>query len=40
MNLKKAKGIYKNLVDDELKYEDYKNFLLNKSYMRRKTKRI
>ena len=27
---KKAKGI----IDDELKYEDYKNALFNRSYMR------
>ena len=25
MNLKKAKDINKNVVDEELKYEDYKN---------------
>ena len=27
---KKAKSINKDVVDDELKYEDYKNVLLNK----------
>ena len=26
MNAKKQKGINKNVVDDELKYEGYKNF--------------
>ena len=30
---KKAKGINKNFVDDELKYEDYKNVSFNRSYM-------
>ena len=31
----KANGIKKLLVvDDELKYEDYKNFLFNRPYMR------
>ena len=33
---KKAKGIIKNVVDNELKWGDYKNYLLNKSYMRHK----
>ena len=33
---KKAKGINKNVVDNELKCGDYKNYLLNKSYMRHK----
>ena len=36
----KAKGINKNAVDDELKYEDYKNVLFNRSYIRHKTNRI
>ena len=27
---KKAKDIFENIVDDELKYEDYKNVLLNR----------
>ena len=40
MDIKKTKVTYKNLVADELKYEDYKNFLLNKSYMRRKMNRL
>ena len=31
---KKAKGINKNIVDDELKYEDYKNVLPNRSHIR------
>ena len=31
---KKAKGINNNVVDDELKYEDYKNVLFNRSYTR------
>ena len=30
----KAKGINKNVVVDELNYEDCKKFLLNRSYMR------
>ena len=30
---KKAKGINKNFVDDELKYEDYKNVFFNRSNM-------
>ena len=30
---KKVKGIGKNVVDDGLKYEDYKNGSFNKSYM-------
>ena len=29
---KKEKDIMKNVVDDELKYEDYKNVLFNRSY--------
>ena len=37
---KKEEGINKNVVDDELKYEDYKNYLLNKSYMRHEINRI
>ena len=37
---KKAKGINKNVVHDELKYEDYKNILFNKSYMRHEMNRI
>ena len=36
----KEKGIIKNVVDDKLKYEDYKNFLFNKSYMRYEMNRI
>ena len=36
MNLKKQKalGINKNIIDDELKYEDYKNVLPNRSHIR------
>ena len=30
MNLKKTKDINKNVVHDELKSEDYKNFLFNR----------
>ena len=30
MNLKKTKDINKNVVDDELKSEDYKNVLFNR----------
>ena len=37
---KKAKDINKNVIDDELKYEDYKNVLFNKSYMRNEMNRI
>ena len=37
---KKAKDINKNVIDDELKYEDYKNVLFNKSYMRDEMNRI
>ena len=37
---KKAKGINKNVVDDELKFEDYKSYLLNISYMRHEINRI
>ena len=33
---KKAESINKNVVDNELKCGDYKNYLLNKSYMRHK----
>ena len=32
---KEAKGVNKNVVDGKLKYEDYKNVLISKSYMRR-----
>ena len=31
---KKAKGINKNVVDDELKYKDYRNIYFNKSNMK------
>ena len=31
---KKAKNINKNVVDDELKHEDYKSVLFNRSYIR------
>ena len=34
LECKKAKGINKNVVDDELKYEDYKNVLSNGSHTR------
>ena len=30
---KKAKGIDRNVVDDELKYENHKNVLFNRSYV-------
>ena len=36
----KAKGINKNVVADELKYEDYNNVLFHKSYMRHEIIRI
>ena len=31
---KEAKGVNKNVVDGKIKYEDYKNALISKSYMR------
>ena len=31
---KEAKGVNKNVVDGKLKYEDYKNALISKSYVR------
>ena len=37
---KNLKGINKNDVDDKLKYEEYKYFFCNRSYMRHKTNRI
>ena len=37
---KNANGINKNVVDDALKCEDYKNVLFNKSYMRHEMNRI
>ena len=37
---KKSKGIIKNVVNDELKYEDYKNVLFNRSYTRHEINRI
>ena len=37
---KKAKDIGKNIVDDKLRYEDYKNVLFNRSYMRYEMNRI
>ena len=37
---KKAKVINENVVDDELKYEDCKNVLFNRSYMRHGMNRI
>ena len=37
---KKAEGINKNVVDDELKYEDCKNILFNRSYMKHAMNRI
>ena len=37
---KKAKGINKNAVNDELKYVDYKNVLFNSSYTRHEMDRI
>ena len=37
---KKVKSIPKNVVDGKLKYEDYKNVLFNRSYMRHEMNRI
>ena len=37
---KKAKYINKNVVDDELKHQDYKNVLFNRSYVRHKMNTI
>ena len=36
----KAKAINKNVVDDELKYEDYQNASLSRLYMRHEMSRI
>ena len=36
----KSKAINKNFVSDKLKYEDYKNALVNKSYTRHEINRI
>ena len=36
----KVKRINKNVFDDQLKYDDYKNVLFNKSYMRNEMKTI
>ena len=36
----KAKGINKNVFDNQLKYDDYKNVLFGKSYMWNEMKRI
>ena len=36
----KAKGINKNAFDDQLKHDDYKNVLFDKSYMINGMKRI
>ena len=40
MNLKTKKRINKNVVDDELKHKDYKNFLFIRSYLRHEMNRI
>ena len=40
IDLKKQKYINKNVVDDKLKYQDYKNVFFNKSYMRHEMDRI
>ena len=37
---KKAKCIHKNIVEDEPKYEDYKNVLFNRWCMRHEMNRI
>ena len=37
---KKATSIDKNVVDDELKHEDYKDVLFNRSYMKHEINRI
>ena len=37
---KKVNGINKIVVDDELNYEDYKNVLLNISYMRHEMNKV
>lgn len=36
----RKKSIHKNIIDDTLKYEDYKNIMSNVSYMRHETNRI
>ena len=33
-------NIFKNVVDDELKYDDYKNILFNRPYMRHEMNKI
>ena len=37
---KNTKGINKNVAADELKYEDYRHFLFNRSYIRHVINRI
>ena len=37
---KRAKVIYKNVVEVEIKFEDYKNALFNWVYMRHNKKRV
>ena len=38
--IEKAKSINKKFVDDELKYEDYKNVLFNRSFLRHEMNKI
>ena len=40
MILKTQKNIRKYFIDDELKYEDYKNVLFNRFYMRHEINKI
>ena len=37
---KKTKSINNNVVEDKLKYNDYKNFLLNVAYINHEMNRI
>ena len=37
---KKVKGINKNVANDEPRYEDYKNVLFSRSYMRYEVNKI
>ena len=38
MNLKKAKDINKDVVNDKLKYENYNKILFNRTYIERDMK--
>ena len=38
--IQKGKGVNKKTVDDKLKYEDYKNILFSRPYMRHEMNKI